>query len=92
MITLFVGKETKWIILFYHHEYSFKPLSQGKKEYNIVDKVTSKIIFQYFVGARFNMFFKKWVMSFPWENNLKTDLKSRPPWLGDKEKFLLYIT
>ena len=35
--------------------------------------------------------FKKWFVSFYDEYNCKTDLKCRPPWLGDEENFSLKI-
>ena len=37
--------------------------------------------------AGFDLTFQKWFVSFPSENNYKTDLKCCPPWLRDNEMF-----
>ena len=39
----------------------------------------------------FDLTFQKWFVIFPNENNHKTNLKCRPPWLVDEEKFSVRI-
>ena len=42
------------------------------------------------LSSGFDLTFQKWFVSFPNENNRKTDLKFCAPWISDEENFEIH--